>query len=260
MPQTHDRARDDDQQTRRDLNAAGIPGRSLLKLSGEALSGEGGRGIDSQRLTGIARELARAGEQCPTGLAVVVGGGNIVRGATLAEAGVVDRASADHMGMLGTIINAIALRDRLERLAVPAEVLSAAGVRGIAEQYTRRRGLELLDAGAIVILAAGVGSPFFTTDTGAALRAVELRCERLLKATKVDGVYSADPKTDPDATRYDTLTYSEAIDRRLGVMDVGAIEMCQRQGVSLVVFDFAAPGSLARAAAGEPIGTTLTPG
>ena len=238
----------------------GIRGRSLLKLSGEALSGEGGWGIDADLLTRTARELAGARDRSPGGLAVVIGGGNIVRGATLAEAGVVDRASADHMGMLGTIINAIAVRARLVRRGVPAEVLSAAGVRGIAQEYTRRRGLELLDAGAIVILAAGVGSPFFTTDSGAALRAVELRCERLLKATKVDGVYSADPKTDPSAARYETLTYREAIEKRLGVMDVGAIEMCERQGVALVVFDYGPAGNLARAAAGEPIGTTVTPG
>ena len=244
----------------RDPGGGGISGRVLLKLSGEALSGEDGWGIDAGLLTRTAEELAGARERSPGGLAVVLGGGNIVRGARLAEAGVVDRASADHMGMLGTVINAVALRDRLDRLGVPAAALSAAGVRGIAEEYSRRRALDLLESGVVVLLAAGVGSPFFTTDTGAALRAVELRCERLLKATKVDGVYSADPKRDAGATRYETLTYREAMEKRLGVMDIGAIEMCQRQGVSLVVFDFGPSGNMARAAGGEAIGTTLTPG
>ncbi|MEM0983182.1 MAG: UMP kinase [Planctomycetota bacterium] len=236
------------------------PSRALLKLSGESMSGEGRTGIDADCLTQTARELSAARERCPAGLAVVTGGGNILRGATLASQGVVDRASADHMGMLGTIMNAVALRDRLDRLGVPSAVLSAVGVRGIAEEYTRRRGLELLDEGRILILAAGVGSPFFTTDSGAALRAAELKCGRLLKATKVDGVYSADPKKDPAAQRFDTITFKDAIERRLKVMDLGAIAMCEEHGVELVVFDFLTEGNIAKVVGGDPIGTRVVPG
>lgn len=238
------------------------PGRSryrrvLLKLSGESFCAPGGFGIDPHELEVIAGEVAsgaRAGAQ----LAVVVGGGNIVRGAKLAEAGHIHQATADYMGMLGTVINALALKEKLVTLSVESRVMSAIEVRAVAEPFIRGRALRHLEKGRVVILAAGTGNPFFSTDTCAALRATELECEILVKATKVDGVYSADPKIDRTATRFDRLTFAEALRRGLKVMDMTALAMCQERRIPVLVFDFKKSGNIRRVIEGAPIGTLLT--
>ncbi|HHN78246.1 MAG TPA: UMP kinase [Phycisphaerales bacterium] len=232
------------------------PRRVLLKLSGEAFCRQDGSGIDADELDLIASEIVSA-RALGTQIAVVVGGGNFVRGADLADRGEIDRATADYMGMLGTVINALALKDKLERLGVPARVQSAVEIRAVAETFIRGRAIRHLEKGRVVILAAGTGNPFFTTDTCAALRATELGCSALLKATKVDGVYSADPRTDPDATRYRSITFQEALDRRLRIMDTAAFAMCQENGIPIVVFDFKARGNIAKVVEGEPIGTLV---
>ena len=232
--------------------------RVLLKLSGEAFSRPGQFGIEPKELDIIAREVvgaAKLGAQ----IAVVVGGGNIIRGAALAESGHVQRATADYMGMLGTVINALALREELAGLGVECRVMSALEIPSVAEPFIRGRALRHLDKGRVVILAAGTGNPFFSTDTCAALRARELDCEILLKATKVDGVYTADPHRDPSATRYETLTYEEAIAKDLRVMDMTALTMCREHGIPLLVFDFKRSGNIAKVVAGESIGTLVTP-
>lgn len=230
--------------------------RVLLKLSGESFCAPGGFGVDGKELEAIAGEVksaAAAGAQ----LAVVVGGGNIIRGAQLAEAGHIHRATADYMGMLGTIINALALREKLTAMGVDSRVMSALEIRSVAEPFIRGRALRHLEKGRVVILGAGTGNPFFSTDTCAALRATELECQVVLKATKVDGVYSADPKKDPTATRYDSLTFSEAIDRNLKVMDMTALAMCRENNLPLLVFDFKRPGNIRRVVEGENIGTLV---
>jgi uridylate kinase len=230
--------------------------RVLLKLSGEAFCAKGGFGIDAKELELIASEVcdaARLGVQ----LAVVVGGGNIIRGAELAAAGHIHQATADYMGMLGTVINALALKEKLVSMNVACRVLSALEVRSVAEPFIRGRALRHLEKGRVVILAAGTGNPFFTTDTCAALRATELECEMLLKATKVDGVYTADPRKDPSATRYVSLTFAEAINKRLGVMDMTALAMCQERSIPVLVFDFKKQGNIARVVSGESIGTLV---
>ena len=206
-------------------------------------------------IAGEVASAAGAGAQ----IAVVVGGGNIIRGARLSQEGLIDQATADSMGMLGTIINALALTHALEASGRAARCMSAVAVPGIAEPYDRLTGERHLEAGRVVVLGGGVGSPFFTTDSGAALRASELKCDAVLKATKVDGVYSADPKKDARATRYDRLTLAEAIDRRLGVMDLGALAMCLERRMPVLVFDFDKPGNIRRAIEGESIGTLATP-
>ncbi|MEM1165164.1 MAG: UMP kinase [Planctomycetota bacterium] len=231
--------------------------RVLLKLTGESLCAPGGFGHDADALRSIAAEVASAAAHAQ--VAVVIGGGNIIRGGTLAESGLIERATADHMGMLGTIINGLALREALEHVGQPADCVAALEIPGVVRRFERRAALASLEAGRVVICAGGVGHPFFTTDTTAALRAAELGCDAVLKATKVDGVYSADPKKDASATRFDTLTFAEALERRLGVMDLTALAMCQSQGIGLVVFDFAASGNTARVVRGEPIGTLVTP-
>jgi uridylate kinase len=233
-------------------------GRVLLKVSGESLSGEGGFGIDPGEIRSIAGEIAAA---CEGGarVAIVVGGGNIVRGGALAAEGLVHRAAADWMGMLGTVINAIALADAIDALGRPARCLTAVEIQGAGDPYSRARADELLDAGVVVVLGGGIGNPFVTTDTTAAIRARELGCDAVLKATKVDGVYSADPKTDPSAQRFNELTLAEAIERRLAVMDLGALTMCEEGGVEIVVFDYAVPGAIARAVAGQSDGTRVRP-
>lgn len=230
--------------------------RVLLKLSGEAFGGKGKFGIDSDALALIGREVASA-VASGARVAVVVGGGNIIRGATLAAAGHIEQATADYMGMLGTVINALALRETLLTLGVDSRVLSALEVRSVAEPFIRGRALRHLDKGRVVILAAGVGSPFFTTDTCAALRARELECEVLLKATKVDGVYTADPEKDPGATRFDRLTFSEALTRQLRVMDQTALAMCREHRIPVVVFDFHQPGAIRRVVEGAAVGTLV---
>ncbi len=233
------------------------PDRVLLKLSGEAFCKAGGFGIDTEELGVIASEVqdaASAGAQ----VAVVVGGGNIIRGADLAKSGDIQQATADYMGMLGTVMNAVALREKLIQIGTDARVLSALDIRALAEPFIRGRAIRHLEKGRVVILAAGTGNPFFTTDTCAALRATELQCDVLLKATKVDGVYTADPKKDPTATRFDRLTFGEALARQLRIMDMTALAMCQEQNIPVLVFDFKQHGNIRRVIEGEPIGTLVT--
>ena len=233
------------------------PSRVLLKLSGEAFTEPGSFGISHTELGTIAAEVqdaTKAGAQ----IAVVVGGGNIIRGAELAETGDLQQATADYMGMLGTVINALALREKLTAIGVDSRVMSALDIRSVAEPFIRGRALRHLEKGRVVILAAGTGNPFFTTDTCASLRATELKCDILLKATKVDGVYDADPKTNPDAKRFESLSFREALDRQLGVMDLTALSMCQQQRIPVLVFDFKHKGNIRRVIEGEPIGTLLT--
>jgi len=234
--------------------------RVLLKLSGETLCSPGGSGVDPAAAAGVADELVPLREM-GVEIAIVIGGGNFIRGAQLVGpdgGGGIARATADHMGMLATAINALALRDVLESRGLPACVLSAIAMSGVCEPYDRRRAIEQLEAGRIVILAAGTGSPFFTTDTCASLRAVELNADVLLKATKVDGVYDADPVTNPDAKRYDELTYQQVLADRLGVMDLTAISMCMENRMPVIVFKMADAGHLARAVRGEHVGTRVT--
>jgi len=230
--------------------------RILLKLSGESLGRSGsGSGFDPESIRSIAVQIAPLAKDVD--VALVVGGGNILRGGQLSESGA-ERASADYMGMLATVINALALSDALEAAGAPTRVMTAIEIRQVAEPFVRRRALRHLKKGRIVILAAGTGSPFFTTDTAAALRATELGCDVLLKATKVDGVYSSDPKTDPDAERYDSLTYMEVLERGLEVMDKTAITMCMENNLPIVVFDLFKPGNLERVVAGEVLGTRIS--
>lgn len=230
--------------------------RVLLKISGESFCKPGGFGIEPEFLDHISREIELAVD---TGVqvAVVVGGGNIIRGAELAKQGHIQQATADHMGMLGTVINALALKEKLVSMGVDCRVMSAIEIRAVAEIFIRSRAIRHMEKGRVIILAAGTGNPFFTTDTCAALRATELDCDLLLKATKVDGVYTADPKKDPTAKRYDVVTYAEAMAKNLRVMDMTAIAMCNEHHVPVLVFDFREPGNIAKAVRGERIGTLL---
>ena len=229
--------------------------RILLKLSGEALMGEADYGIDPKvigRLADEIIEVQRAGIQ----IGVVIGGGNIFRGAGLAAGGM-DRVTGDQMGMLATVINALAMQDALEKLGAKCRVMSAIKINDVCEDYIRRRAVRHLEKGRICIFAAGVGSPFFTTDSGAALRAIEVGADLLLKATKVDGVYDKDPKKHPDAVKLGTLTYDEVIARNLQVMDTAAFALCRDARLPLRIFDMAQPGVLLRILRGEPIGTLV---
>ena len=231
--------------------------RVLLKLSGEAFCAPGGFGIDSDALRMLAEEIADARE-AGAQIAVVVGGGNIIRGATLSQDGDIPQASADYMGMLGTVINGVALKEKLDSIGVTARLMSAIEIRAVAEPFIRGRAIRHLEKGRVVVLAAGTGNPFFTTDTCAALRASELECDLLLKATKVDGVYTADPKSDPTATKYQRLSYTEAIDNRLRVMDLTALAMCEERSLPVLVFDFWQHGNIRRVIEGaEGVGTRL---
>ena len=230
--------------------------RIVLKLSGEALAGSLGYGIDPpvlDRIGAEVREVADLGVQ----LAIVIGGGNIFRGVA-ASAGGMDRATADYMGMLATIINALALQDSLEKAGVQTRVLSAIEMRAVAEPYIRRRAIRHLEKGRVVIFAAGTGNPFFTTDTAGALRAVEIGADAIIKATKVDGVYSADPKMDPTARRLEHLTYIEVLNRGLGVMDTTAISLCMDNKLPIVVFDLMRAGNIKRIVLGEPVGSIVS--
>jgi len=230
--------------------------RVLLKLSGEALGQpDTGHGLHLDALANVARQVARLVE-IGVEVAVVVGGGNILRGAQFSAVGG-NRASADYMGMLGTLINGLALQDAVEKLGLDTRVCTALEVRQVAELFVRRRALRHLEEGRVVILAGGTGNPFFTTDTAAALRATELECEVLLKATKVDGVYSADPKKNPQATRYDELTYAQVLHQGLKVMDTTAITLCQENALPVIVFDVFREGNIERAVRGERIGTLI---
>ncbi len=232
------------------------PSRVLLKLSGEAFCKPEAFGLDADELRLIASEI-RDASKLGTQIAVVVGGGNMIRGADLARTGIIPQATADYMGMLGTIMNGLALRETLTHLGVDSRVMTAIDVRAVAEPFIRGRALRHMEKGRVVILVAGTGNPFFTTDTCAALRATELDCEVLLKATKVDGVYSADPHKDPSAVRYDTLSFTEAIQRELAVMDMTALAMCQERAIPVLVFDFKKPGNIRAVIEGKPIGTLL---
>lgn len=231
--------------------------RVLLKLSGEAFCAPGSFGVDSEDLRLIAREVMAAAKQGAQ-VAVVVGGGNIIRGAHLAKEGLIHRATADYMGMLGTVINGLALREALDELGQPARCMTAVEINAVAEPFIRLRAIRHLETGHIVVLAGGIGNPFFTTDTTAALRATELECNVVLKASTIDGVYTADPKKDPKATRYERLTFAEAIDKRLKIMDATALAMCQEQNLPVLVFDFKKPGNITAAIAGGSVGTLIT--
>jgi uridylate kinase len=230
--------------------------RVVLKLSGEAFADpEVGYGIDPQTVVRVAEEIAEA-HATGVQIAVVVGGGNIFRGVSQAAKGM-DPASADYMGMLATVINALALRDALEKAGVATRVQSAITMQELAEPYIRLRAIRHLEKGRVVIFAAGTGNPFFTTDTTAALRAVEVGADALLKASKVDGIYDSDPKTNNDANRLEELSYMEFISGELKVMDATAVTMCKEHGVPIVVFDMIAPGNIVKAVSGEKIGTVV---
>jgi uridylate kinase len=230
--------------------------RVLLKLSGEMLADPAkGYNIDPGVVHGLAQEL-RGGRDLGIQIAVVVGGGNIFRG-TSSQAQGMDRARADYMGMLGTVINCLALQDALEKIDVPARLQSALQMTQVAEPYIPRRAVRHLEKGRIVIFGAGMGTPYFSTDTTAAQRALETDCEVIFKATKVDGVYDSDPKKNPNAKRFDELSYIHALNEQLGVMDATAISLCMDNKLPIVVFDMQVEGNIKRALSGEPIGTLV---
>lgn len=230
--------------------------RVLLKLSGEALMGELDYGIEPKVIQRIAGEISTA---LKTGveIAIVIGGGNIFRGAGLARAGM-DRVTGDYMGMLATVMNALAIQDALESLDVYARVMSALQINEVCEDYIRRRAVRHLEKGRVVILAAGTGNPFFTTDTAASLRAIEIGADVLLKATKVDGVYDSDPLLNPDAKRYDSVSYDQVLTEKLLVMDATAIVMCRDNNLPLRIFDLSRENALVQAMSGHAIGTVVT--
>jgi uridylate kinase len=229
--------------------------RILLKLSGEALLGNEDYGIDPAiigRIAGEIKEVLNTGVQ----VAIVIGGGNIFRGAGLAQSGI-DRVTGDHMGMLATLMNSLALQDALEKRAVDARVMSAISVHDVSEDYIRRRATRHLEKGRVTIIAGGTGNPFFTTDTAAALRAIEVGADIVLKATKVDGVYSADPNKDASATKYEILGYDQVIEEKLGVMDANAIVLCRDQGMPIRVFNVFGSGNLMQIVKGGKVGTLV---
>ena len=230
--------------------------RVLIKLSGEALMGNEQYGVDPAVLNRIALEIKDLIE-AQVQVSIVIGGGNIFRGAGLAAKGM-DRVSADQMGMLATVINALAIQDGLERVGLHARVMSAIKIYEVCEDYIRRRAIRHLEKGRVVILAAGTGNPFFTTDSAASLRAIEIGADLLIKATKVDGVYSADPTKVAEAVRYDKLDYDEVLSRKLDVMDATAVVLCRDNRMPMRVVDMTAPGSFVRAALGEDVGTLVT--
>jgi uridylate kinase len=229
--------------------------RILLKLSGEALMGRADYGIDPEVISRLAREIIEA-QQGGAEIGLVIGGGNIFRGEGLAASGM-DRVTGDHMGMLATVINALAMQDALEKQNARVRVMSAIKINEVCEDYIRRRAIRHLEKGRIVIFAAGTGNPFFTTDSAAALRAVEVGAELLLKATKVDGVYDSDPKSNPAAHRYEQLSYDDVIGRNLRVMDTAAIALCRDHDMPLRIYDMTRPGNLMRILQGEAVGTLV---
>lgn len=230
--------------------------RILLKVGGEALAGGAGKvGIDVQEAEDLALRL-KGVKELGVEVALVLGGGNFWRGVDGLSHGM-DRSVADHIGMLATVMNALALRDALERVGVETRVQTAITMQAVAEPFIRLRAMRHMEKGRVVIIAAGTGNPYFTTDTAAALRAMEVKADILIKATKVDGVYSADPRKDPHAVRYDRLSYIDALNRRLGVMDSTAISLCMDNELPILVFDLWQPQSLERAVQGEPIGTII---
>ena len=229
--------------------------RVLLKLSGEALMGNLGYGIDPKVVADIAQEIkdvTNHGIQ----LAIVVGGGNIFRGVKAASAGM-DRATADYVGMIATVMNAMTLQDALEQMGIPTRVLTAIAMQEVAEPYIRRRAIRHLEKGRVIVFGAGSGNPFFTTDTTAALRAAEIEAEVVFKATKVDGVYDCDPKDNPNARRYESLTYSHVLTHDLRVMDGTAIALCKENDIPIIVFDLSVQGNIVRAIKGEKVGTIV---
>lgn len=237
------------------MSAKPVYQRILLKLSGEALLGKEDYGIDPELISQMARQI---GEIMATGVEVgiVIGGGNIFRGAGLAASGI-DRVAGDHMGMLATIMNGLALQDALESAGVTTRLMSAISVREICEDYIRRRAVRHLQKGRAVIFAAGTGSPFFTTDSAASLRAIEIGADVMIKATKVDGIYSGDPMKDPTVERYERISYDQVIERKLAVMDTNAIVLCRDQKMPIRIFNLFKYGDLMRLVMGEPIGTLV---
>jgi uridylate kinase len=229
--------------------------RILLKLSGEALMGEQPFGIDAAVTTQVAREIGEV-QQLGVQTGVVIGGGNLFRGLAASARGM-DRSTADSMGMLATVINALALQDALEQIGVTTRVTTAIEMRSVAEPFIRRRAIRHLEKGRVVVFAAGTGNPYFTTDTAAALRAMEMRAEVILKGTKVDGVYTADPMIDASAQRYDSISYLEVLERGLKVMDATAISLCMDNKLPIIVFNLRQNGNLRRVIMGEPVGTTV---
>ena len=232
--------------------------RVLLKISGEGFSKEGGTGIEAGALDAVARqcnEVVQSGVQ----LAVVVGGGNFIRGATFSKDGHIPRVTADYMGMLATVINALALQETMESLGQPTRVMSAFSISSVCEPFIRRRAIRHLEKGRAIILAAGTGNPFVTTDTCAALRAVEIHADVLIKATKVDGVYDRDPKKHPEARKYDEVSFDRVIKEDLKVMDTAAFAMCREQRMPIVVFNLMKSGNIARVLRGEAVGTKIHP-
>jgi len=233
--------------------------RVLLKISGEGLCGTGKTGIDGRELSRLAEEIKLVVE-LGVQLAVVVGGGNLVRGHVIAQDSPIEETTGHYMGMLATVMNAIAVQDTLEAIGVPTRVQSAITVDRVCERFIRRRAIRHLEKGRVVIFAGGTGNPFVTTDTGGALRATEIRADVLLKATKVDGVYSADPEKDASAEQIPHLSYNDVIDRRLGVMDVSAVDLCQRSGIPIIVFNLKKPGNMRAVVEGQRIGTIIDEG
>lgn len=230
--------------------------RVLLKISGEALGGKAGFGLETEMLQYIAGEIA-AVSALGVQVSVVVGGGNFIRGSAFSSNRGIDRTVADHMGMMGTVMNALALQAALEEAGVPTRVLSAITISEVAEPFIRRRAIRHLEKGRVVVFAAGTGNPYFTTDTAAVLRALEVEADCVLKATKVDGVYDKDPKKHADAVKYDRLEFGEAIRLRLAVMDSTAFSMCQDHGMPVIVLDLHHEGSMVKAVKGEPVGTLV---
>jgi uridylate kinase len=229
--------------------------RILLKLSGEALAGENSFGISPTVIRAIAEEI-RDVHALGVEIGIVIGGGNVIRGVSAASEGM-DRASADYMGMLASIINGLALQDALEKIGLSTRVLSALEIPAVAELYIRRRAMRHMEKGRVVIFAGGTGNPYFSTDTAAALRAAEIHAEVVLKATKVDGVYSADPQKDTAARRYERLGYMEVLQKSLAFMDQAAIALCRENDLPIVVFDMAVPGNIRKVVAGESVGTRV---
>ena len=230
--------------------------RVLIKLSGEVLAGGQGFGLDQPTLKYVAEQICEvhnAGVQ----VAIVVGGGNFIRGDAFSSDGHIDRSVADQMGMLGTVMNSLALQSAIERAGVPTRVQSAVSIAQVAENFIRRRAIRHLEKGRVVVLAAGTGNPYFTTDTAAALRGLEIEAECLIKATKVDGVYNKDPKKHSDAIRYETISFDEVISKKLGVMDQTAFTMCQENNLQIIVLDLNQPGAMSKAARGEAVGTLV---
>ncbi|TAK10773.1 MAG: UMP kinase [Acidobacteria bacterium] len=230
--------------------------RVLLKLSGEALMGEQAFGVDPAVATRIARDIGEV-QQLGVQTAVVIGGGNIFRGIAASAKGM-ERATADYMGMLATVINALALQDALEKSGVPVRVLSAIEMRAVAEPFIPRRAVRHLEKGRVVIFAAGTGNPYFTTDTAAALRAAEMRADVILKGTKVDGIYTADPMIDKGARKYDKISYLQVLEQQLKVMDATAISLCMDNKLPIVVFNLRQAGNIKRVISGENVGTTVS--